>query len=217
LENENVKTSEETSEKAIEEPVEEVSQSEETEVVQGEGPKKKSKVKGILTEIIIYACLFVVCAFVVPNYVIQRAKVSGPSMENTLHNKENVLVDKISYRFKDPERFDVVVFYPYEDVECEHFVKRVIGLPGETIQIVGEDILINGEKLEENFGKDPITYQGIASEPITLGEDEYFLMGDNREVSYDSRYSDIGPIHKRMIDGKAILRIWPLNKFGTFQ
>lgn len=178
---------------------------------------KKSKTKAIVLEIIMYVCLFAVCAFVVPNYVIQRARVSGPSMENTLLDKDNVLIDKISYRFHEPERFDVVVFYPYEDVECDHFVKRIIGLPGETIQIKGDDIYINGDKLEEDYGKDPISYQGIATEPITLGEDEYFVLGDNREVSFDSRYEEIGPIHRSVIDGRAILRIWPLDKFGTFR
>lgn len=179
--------------------------------------ERKSKTKGIVLEILMYVCLFVVCAFIIPNYVIQRARVSGPSMENTLHDKDNVLIDKISYRFHDPKRFDVVVFYPYEDVDCDHFVKRVIGLPGETVQIKGEDIYINGNKLEEDYGKDPISYQGIATEPITLGEDEYFVLGDNREVSFDSRYEEIGPIHRSVIDGRAILRIWPLDKFGTFR
>lgn len=176
---------------------------------------KKKKIRGYILETLIYVGLFVLCAFVVPNYVMQRAKVSGTSMENTLFDEDNVLVDKISYQFHNPERFDVVVFYPFEGEE-EHYVKRVIGLPGETIQIIGSDIYIDGKILEENFGKDPITYAGIAAEPITLGEDEFFLMGDNREDSYDCRYEDIGPVHKSAIDGKAILRIWPLKSFGTF-
>lgn len=177
---------------------------------------KKKKIRGYILEVLLYVGLFIICAVVVPNYVVQRAKVSGPSMENTLFDADNVLVDKISYQLHGPERFDVVVFYPFEGEE-EHYVKRVIGLPGETIQIIGEDIYIDGEVLEEDYGKDPITFSGIATEPLTLGEDEYFLMGDNREVSYDSRYEDIGPVHKSAIDGKAILRMWPLKRFGTFK
>lgn len=185
---------------------------------------KKKKIKGYILEGLFYVVLFFACVFIIPNYVVQRAKVSGPSMMNTLQDKENVLVSKISYEIHDPERFDIVVFYPYKgreeykddkEKQKEHFVKRVIGLPGEQVQIIGSDIYINGEILEEHYGKDPITLAGIAEEPITLGKDEYFLMGDNREVSYDSRYEDIGPIHKSAIDGKAVLRIWPLKKFGT--
>lgn len=184
---------------------------------------KKKKIKGYILEGLLYVALFLVCVFVIPNYVVQRAKVSGPSMMNTLQDEDNVLVSKISYEVHDPERFDIVVFYPYKgreeykndkEKQKEHFVKRVIGLPGETIQIIGSDIYINGEKLDEHYGKDPITDGGIANEPITLGEDEYFLMGDNRAVSFDSRYEEIGPIHKDAIDGKAVLRIWPLKTFG---
>lgn len=184
---------------------------------------KKKKIKGYILEGMLYVALFLVCVFVIPNYVVQRAKVSGPSMMNTLQDEDNVLVSKISYEVHDPERFDIVVFYPYKgreeykndkEKQKEHFVKRVIGLPGETIQIIGSDIYINGEKLDEHYGKDPITDGGIANEPITLGEDEYFLMGDNRAVSFDSRYEEIGPIHKDAIDGKAVLRIWPLKTFG---
>lgn len=191
----------------------EVLEREEMETEQKES--KKNKWRGYLFEAIIYIALCIVCAVVIPNYVAQRAKVSGPSMENTLFDGDNVLVDKISYNFRNPKRFDVVVFYPYEG-DDEHFVKRVIGLPGETIQIKGADIYINGEKIEEHFGKDPITYQGIASDPLTLGDDQFFLMGDNREVSFDSRYEEIGPVHKSAIDGRAILRMWPLKDFGTF-
>lgn len=188
--------------------------------------EKRKKVKGYLVEGLFYIALLLVCVFIIPNYVVQRAAVSGPSMMETLQDKDNVLVSKISYELHDPERFDIVVFYPYkykeeykddEEKKKEHFVKRVIGLPGETIQIIGSDIYINGEILEENYGKDPIAKQGIVAEPITLGKDEYFLMGDNREVSYDSRYADIGPIHKKAIDGKAVLRIWPLKSFGTIK
>ena len=99
-------------------------------------------------------------------------------------------------------------------MENEYYVKRVIGLPGETVQIIGEEIYINGELLKEDYGKEPITNPGRAAEPITLGEDEYFVLGDNREVSLDSRYTQVGNVKRENIGGKAILRIWPLNQFG---
>lgn len=178
---------------------------------------KKHKRNSIIRELIIDLFIVAVCVMVIPRYVVQRTIVSGSSMEETLLDGDNLLVDKFSYLIGSPDRFDVVVFYPYGQKDGEYFVKRVIGLPGETIQIIGDTIYINGEVLEESFGKDPITVQGIAEEPLTLGEDEYFLMGDNREVSYDSRYEEVGPVHENLIVGRALVRIWPLNSFGSFE
>lgn len=190
--------------------------SKETETNNGDG-KKVRGARSIFFELLFYILLIVLCIFVVPKYVVQRTIVSGASMEDTLHNKDNLLVEKLSYHFHDPKRFDVVIFYPYGKEVDEYYVKRVIGLPGETIQIVGADILINGEKLTEDYGKMPITYAGIAAEPVTLADDEFFLMGDNRKVSLDSRYEDVGPVHRDLIAGRAILRIWPFDSFGTFR
>jgi signal peptidase I len=178
-------------------------------------PDKKKKIIAILLDLVIYGLIIYVCLFFVPEYVLQRTQVEGPSMENTLHDDDYLMVEKISYHLDALKRFDIIVFYPYgRDNKEEYFVKRLIGLPGETIQIKGEDIYINGEVIDENYGKDPITYAGIAEEPITLGEDEYFVMGDNREISFDSRYEEVGVLSKKNIGGKAVLRVWPLNKFG---
>lgn len=168
-------------------------------------------------ELLIDAIIILMCVIVIPRFVIQRTIVSGSSMETTLQDKDNLLVEKVSYLIGKPDRFDVVVFYPYGKDEGEYYVKRVIGLPGETIQIMGDTIYIDGKVLEEDYGKDPITFQGIASEPLTLGEDEYFLMGDNREVSFDSRYEDVGPVKEDLIVGKALVRIWPFDSFGNFE
>jgi signal peptidase I len=167
-------------------------------------------------ELAVYIVFILICVFIIPKYVIQRTIVSGTSMEPTLISKDNLLVEKVSYYFSDPKRFDVVVFYPQGEESSEYYVKRVIGLPGETIQIIGSEIFINGKILKEDYGKDPISYVGIAKEPLQLEKDEYFLMGDNRKISFDSRYKDIGPIRDKYIVGKAVLRIWPLNKFGVF-
>ncbi|MFA9463885.1 MAG: signal peptidase I [Velocimicrobium sp.] len=168
-------------------------------------------------ELLIDAIIILMCVIVIPRFVVQRTIVSGTSMENTLQDKDNLLVEKVSYLVGKPDRFDVVVFYPYGKEEGEYYVKRVIGLPGETIQIIGETIYIDGEKLQEAYGKDPITFQGIAAEPLTLGDNEYFLMGDNRTVSFDSRYQEIGPVKEDMIVGKALVRIWPFDTFGSFK
>lgn len=176
--------------------------------------KKRSR-KSVIRELIMDAAIILLCIFVVPKYVLQRTIVSGSSMEDTLHNDDNLLVEKLTYRISGPNRFDIIVFYPYGKDDGEYYVKRVIGLPGETVQIIGDDIYIDGEKLEENYGREPMIEAGMAAEPLTLGEDEYFVLGDNRTVSFDSRYEPVGPVHKDLIAGKAILRIWPFEDFGT--
>lgn len=178
--------------------------------------KTPSKSTAIVKEILTYAIIFLLCVFIIPRYVVQKTIVDGESMEETLKNKDHLLVEKVSYRFTDPDRFDIVVFHPYGKEADEYYVKRVIGLPGETVQIIGSDIFINGEKLEENFGKDPIHYAGIAKDPLTLSDDEFFLLGDNREISLDSRWEEVGLVHREYIEGHAFLRIWPLKSFGFF-
>jgi len=181
-----------------------------------EQEKKPLLTKRFFVEIGIYIILLFTCLNIVPKYVIQRTIVDGPSMKNTLQDGDNLLVEKLSVRFGGLERFDVIVFYPYGKEHEDYYIKRIIGMPGETIQIIGSDIYIDGEILEENFGKNPITYAGIAAEPVVLGADEYFVMGDNRKISKDSRYEEVGVVKRGNIGGKAIVRIWPLNEFGFF-
>ncbi|MFU0826669.1 MAG: Signal peptidase I [Lachnoclostridium sp.] len=177
----------------------------------------KRKLKSVILESIIYFFIIYACLRLIPTYVVQRTIVDGPSMEDTLHSGEQLIVEKISYHFDQLKRFDIILFYPHGRENDEYYVKRIIGLPGETVQIKGSDIYINGKILKENYGKEPITYAGIAEEPITLGADEYFVLGDNREVSLDSRYEEVGPVSRENIGGRAILRIWPINKFGLLK
>ncbi|MDY3909217.1 MAG: signal peptidase I [Eubacterium sp.] len=182
--------------------------------------KKKRSPLSYLIEGLIYIALIITCVYIVPNYVVQRTVVSGDSMQDTLQNDESLLVDKISYRFTDPKRYDIIVFYPKgRDVE-EYYVKRIYGLPGETIQIKGDDIYINGSKIDDPYAKDSMDSAGIAKEPYTLADDEYFVLGDHRSVSIDSRITPDdplegpGPVKFENIAGKVFLRIWPLKKFG---
>ncbi|MCR4649768.1 MAG: signal peptidase I [Lachnospiraceae bacterium] len=169
--------------------------------------------KEVLKTSIYFLCLLIIALLIV-TFVGQRTIVDGTSMENTLSDKDNLIVDKISYRFHDPERFDVVVF-PYEKKSRNYFIKRVIGLPGETVYIDEDgNIFINDVLLEEDYGKEKIKDPGIAIEPIVLGEDEFFVMGDNRNDSFDSRFREVGNIKKKDIIGRAWLRIFPFKKFG---
>ncbi len=114
-------------------------------------------------------------------YYIKRIIAMYPA----LNDGDNLIVDKISYRFSDPKRFDVIVF-PFRYQEDTYYIKRIIGLPGETVQIFDGDIYINGRVLKEPFGSDKIKNGGLASETITLGQNEYFVLGDNRNDSADS-------------------------------
>lgn len=167
----------------------------------------------------IYLLCVLGAVWLVITFVGQRTEVEGASMENTLHNGDNLIVDKLSYRFHDPERFDIIVF-PLQFQDNTYYIKRIIGLPGETVQIMDDgSIYINGEKLEENYGMEVIKPEtiGRAAEPIELGDDEYFVMGDNRNNSSDSRTDMVGNIKRENIIGKAWLRIWPVSDFGVLQ
>lgn len=167
----------------------------------------------------IYLLCVLGAVWLVITFVGQRTEVEGASMENTLHNGDNLIVDKLSYRFHDPERFDIIVF-PFQFQDNTYYIKRIIGLPGETVQIMDDgSIYINGEKLEDNYGMEVIKPEtiGRAAEPIELGDDEYFVMGDNRNNSSDSRTDMVGNIKRENIIGKAWLRIWPVSDFGVLQ
>ena len=167
----------------------------------------------------IYLLCVLGAVWLVITFVGQRTEVEGASMENTLHNGDNLIVDKLSYRFHDPERFDIIVF-PFQFQDNTYYIKRIIGLPGETVQIMDDgSIYINGEKLEENYGMEVIKPEtiGRAAEPIELGDDEYFVMGDNRNNSSDSRTDMVGNIKRENIIGKAWLLIWPVSDFGVLQ
>lgn len=176
---------------------------------------KKSTAQEILS-LVLYIAFVLLLTFLVVRYVGQRTAVDGQSMENTLYNKDQLIVDKISYRFKDPERFDIIVF-PFLYQENTYYIKRIIGLPGETVQIQDGDIYINGKILEEDYGKETMISSGRAINEIQLGDDEYFVLGDNRNHSEDSRFADVGNIKRSDIIGKAFVRIWPLNRFGLLK
>lgn len=181
---------------------------------------KEEKETSLFGKLLKEFCILIIClliaygiASLINEYCFHLTSVEGISMENTLYDKDSLLIDKLTYQFSNPKRFDIVVF-PYEyDV---FYIKRVIGLPGETIQIKKGSIYIDGKKLKENYGKEKIKDAGIASEPLTLGENEYFVLGDNRNYSLDSREITIGAIPQKKIIGKAFVRILPINKIKIF-
>ena len=179
--------------------------------------QKKTNKKKEWLGFFFYVLLVFVFAYGIVTFVGQRTVVIGHSMEYTLWDGDNLIVDKISYRFKEPNRFDIIVF-PYEYKEDTFYIKRIVGLPGETILIQGDGkIFINGKELNESYGREVIRDAGLAANLITLGADEYFVLGDNRNYSEDSRFSDVGVIHRGRIVGKAVFRIYPFSRIGTLK
>ncbi len=163
---------------------------------------------------VVWLAAVVALSWLLVTFVAQRTDVNGSSMYPTLEDGDQLIADKLSYRFRDPKRFDIVIF-PYQYAENTYFIKRIIGLPGERVRIDEQGtIYINGEVLEEDYGYETIENPGLAAEEIQLGDDEYFVLGDNRNVSEDSRYPDVGNIKRSDLIGRAFVRIYPFAKFG---
>ena len=156
--------------------------------------------------------LVLVLAIFVVLFFCDRVTVTGQSMEPTLAASDVVLVNRVEYHFSDPQRFDVIVFEKENNSAVKKYVKRVIALPGETVQIIEEVIYIDGIPLEGEAGMEHVTLSGLASDPIVLGEDEYFVLGDNRDSSEDSRFSNIGNVKREEIQGCVWLRVSPFQK-----
>ena len=179
---------------------------------------KNKKLKEAFSTVL-YFLIVLLVTWLLITFVIQRTVVEQTSMETTLQSGDSLLVDKISYRFTEPKRFDIVIF-PYKLAEEKtYYIKRVIGLPGETVRIDYDgNIYINDEKLEENYGREVIqpnsTWSAKMDKGVTLGDDEYFVMGDNRNDSLDSRYPSVGNLKKEEFVGKAVFRLFPLSHMG---
>ncbi len=162
---------------------------------------------------IVSILLIVAVSYLIVTFVGQRTQVSGSSMETTLSDGDHLIVDKISYRFREPQRYEIVVF-PYRYEKNTYYIKRIIGLPGETIQIKDGQILIDGETYQENGEFPGIENAGVAETKVALDSGEYFVLGDNRNNSEDSRYADMGNVKKRNIIGKVWFIASPWSRFG---
>ena len=177
-----------------------------------EKEQKKSIGREILDWIVFIAVVLILSWFVV-TFVGVRTVVEGQSMEPTLQDGNNLIVDKLSYRFRDPKRFEIIVF-PYQYEENTYYIKRIIGLPGEMVQVKDGAVYIDEEKLDERYGAESMESAGIAEEPIKLGDDEYFVLGDNRNHSSDSRDPSVGILKREDLLGRAWVRIYPFDEMG---
>lgn len=176
--------------------------------------------RNILKELagwIFYFIVIIGLTYIIVTYVGQRTRVDGSSMETTLSDGDHLLVDKISYRFSEPERYDIIVF-PYLHEEKVYYIKRIIGLPGETVQVIDGYVYVNGKMLDSDiYGAEIMEDAEMAADPLTLGEDEYFVLGDNRNHSADSRDPSVGLIKRKNIMGKAWVRVYPFDQMGKIK
>lgn len=181
------------------------------------GEERESSILRELGGWILYILIIIGLTYLIITFVGQRTRVSGSSMETTLHNGDNLIVDKLSYRFRDPKRYDIIVF-PYKYEENTYYIKRIIGMPGEILQIKDGYVYIDGEQLTSDiYGNELIEDPQTAEDPVTLGEDEYFVMGDNRNHSMDSRDPSVGVLKKSDLMGRAWVRIYPFNNVGVIR
>lgn len=181
-------------------------------------PERKAKWQAIsefFWEMVRVAIISLAIILPVRYFLVQPFYVKGASMEPNFHDHEYLIIDEISYRFNEPQRGDIVVFkYPKDPKQ--YFIKRVIGLPGEKVKIQDGNIYVNGVKLEETYLPDNLEtllpLRGYGD--IELASDEFFLLGDNRNQSLDSRV--FGPVKREFIVGRTWIRGWPFNKITIF-
>ena len=143
-----------------------------------------------------------------------RTSVVGQSMAPTLNGGDEILVNRFVYKVTNPKPNDIIVFLPNGNEKSHYYVKRVVAVPGDQVLIADGVLYVNGEPYEEETEVTPMEDAGLAAEEITLGENEFFVLGDNRNNSEDSRYANIGSIKKEYIIGKAWFRIAPFHDFG---
>lgn len=180
--------------------------------------KKKNRISGgagslLKTGVFVLAVLVIV--YLLITYVFRKTIVHNVSMQDTLYDGDNIIMDELSYNISDPKRFDIICFKSY--TEKDLLIKRIVGLPGENIKITDGIIYINDREIRDVPGVKAVENPGIAYDGITLSEDEYFVLGDNRPESIDSRFKDVGNVRRKDILGKASIIIWPLNRIGIIK
>ncbi|MBP9771871.1 MAG: signal peptidase I [Candidatus Pacebacteria bacterium] len=173
--------------------------------------EKKSRAGSFLSELIRFALITLFIVLPIRIYIAQPFIVSGSSMDPTFESGEYLIVDELSYRLRPPERGDVIIFrFPHDT--SKFFIKRIIGLPNETVAVNGQEVTIENAEHPEGFILDEsyVTHETFGTLRSTLGDDEYFVMGDNRPASSDSRIW--GTLKKDLIIGRALIRLLPVSE-----
>ena len=179
------------------------------------GRKKKKLFHNFFLAASCIVAAFLLSMFINSN-IAHQTTIEGGSMEPALKNNDSVIIQKLSYYWEDPGRYDIIVF-PITDRDKDgkriYYIKRIIGLPGEIVQIIDGSVYINGKKLDDDvYSDEKIEDPGIAESPVQLAEDEYFVLGDNRNMSTDSRYTYVGMVKREDIEGEACCCIWPFSR-----
>ena len=168
------------------------------------------KTKNIIKDISSYVIVILI-VIIIRVFIFDPVRVDGPSMDTTLANGQILILDKMSYRKKDIKRYDIVVI----KLDNKKIIKRVIGLPNEVVEVKDNTIYVNGKEINDPYAStDTDDFDMGKIGLIKIPGDSYLVMGDNREVSLDSRYAEVGTIKRDKILGKATLRVWPFTKIG---
>lgn len=180
--------------------------------------KRKKKINMVaVKEVSVWAieiAITLLLAFTFVYFIGLRTSVVGQSMAETLNGGDEILVNRFIYKVTNPKPNDIIVFLPNGNEKSHYYVKRVVAVPGDTVLIEGGALYVNGELFEEEIDAASMEEAGLASEEITLASDEFFVLGDNRNNSEDSRYANIGNIKKEYIIGKAWFRAAPWGDIG---
>ncbi len=175
---------------------------------------KTSTEENPVVEIVKTLATAFILAIGIRTLVAEARYIPSSSMEPTLEINDRLIIEKVSYRFKTPQRGDVVVFSPTDKLKEQNFkdafIKRVIGLPGETVEVRGEKVYVNGKALREKYIEEAPEY---TYGPVTVPQGQYLVLGDNRNNSYDSHYWGFVP--RKNLIGRAIVRFWPINRLGS--
>ncbi len=194
-------------------PQETAEQDKAQQVLPAEGMVKKKTMGREIFEWVLVVVVAVVAALVIRTFIFEPVRVDGESMLYTLHDKEYMIVTKYDYLFSDPERFDVVICH-YPDRGNTNFVKRVVGIPGDTLAVHDGYLYVNGEKMPEEYIVNRPNYE---MEDQVIKEGHYFVMGDNRSHSNDSHVGSVGQLERGQIVGHVRIVAWPFSEFRTIQ
>jgi len=167
-----------------------------------------------LVEWLIAIGLAVLFFFFARNFLFRVAHVDGSSMNPTLEHGDMVILNRLGLLLSDPRPGDIVAF-PYPNNPSEHHIKRIIGTPGDTVDLRDGFFYVNDTRLNDDFSVERVFAVWDVAFPLTVEEDVYFVLGDNRNASKDSRFSTVGNIHASDMVGRVLLRVWPLGRFGN--
>lgn len=180
-------------------------------------PYKENVKLQFMTKLVTELIIVVSAAYLLITYTCEQTIVLGNSMNHVFSDGQTVLVNRLAYLFGEPKRYDIIYFKAQGIDSGRTYIKRIIGLPGETVQITDGIVYIDGVPLSDDINSDIILSSGMAQTPISLGEDEYFVLGDNRNNSEDSRFAAIGSVKAENIIGRPWIIIQPLNEFNLIK